>query len=34
MDTEAPVVILTGTGLKSGSLLADLRSPTDGPVSD
>lgn len=31
---EAPVVILTGTGLKSGSFLADLRGSADGPVSD
>jgi threonine synthase len=31
---EAPVVILTGTGLKSGSLLADLRGPAGGPVTD
>lgn len=27
---ESPVVILTGTGLKSGSLLADLRGSADG----
>lgn len=31
---EAPVVILSGTGLKSGSLLADLRNPSWWPVSD
>jgi len=28
------VVILSGTGLKSGSLLADLRDPGWWPVSD
>ena len=31
---EGPVVILSGIGLKSGSLLADLRSPGWWPVSD
>lgn len=31
---ETAVVILSGTGLKSGSLLADLRNPSWWPVSD